>query len=104
MKKKYVPVRLDGEIFESVKKVALSQGRSVSETVGLLVAKSLDSGLPSCPGIAPADIKKMIEEGLKPLVTSVAGMRAEVRGFFILSGQRSDQGLSLSGDRKKERK
>jgi hypothetical protein len=76
-KKKYVPVRLDGEIFESVKKVALSQGKSVSETVGILVQKSLDHN----QGIDLVEIKKMIEEGLKPLVTSVAVMRAEIRGI-----------------------
>lgn len=80
MAKKYVPVRMDGEIFESVKKVALSQGKSVSETVGILVMKSLD-GVHSGQGIDPAEIKKMIEEGLKPLVTSVAVMRAEIRGI-----------------------
>ena len=80
-KKKYVPVRLDGEIFESVKKVALSQEKSVSETVGILVAKSLDHGVHPGEGIDPETIKKMIDEGLKPLVTSVAVMRAEIRGI-----------------------
>jgi len=81
MAKKYVPVRMDGEIFESVKKVALSQGKSVSETVGMLVMKSLDCGVDPGQGIDPLEMKKMIEEGLKPLVTSVAVMRAEIRGI-----------------------
>lgn len=77
MAKRYVPVRMDGEIFKSVKKVSLSQGKSVSETVETLVQKSLDHN----QGIDLVEIKKMIEEGLKPLVTSVAVMRAEIRGI-----------------------
>lgn len=61
-KKKYVPVRLDVEIFESVKKVALSQGRSLSETVGILVRKSLESGLVSGPEIDLEILRKAIRE------------------------------------------
>ncbi|MHB1910352.1 MAG: Arc family DNA-binding protein [Nitrososphaerales archaeon] len=43
MKKKYVPVRLPEEILERVKKVALAQGKSVSEEIGILVRNSLES-------------------------------------------------------------
>ncbi|MHB1758347.1 MAG: hypothetical protein ACYCT9_12725 [Leptospirillum sp.] len=93
-KKKYVPVRMDGEIFESVKKVALSQGKSVSETVGMLVMKSLDYGVDPGQGIDPLEMKKMIEEGLKPLITSVAVMRAEVRGIGGQYREVPDPGLS----------
>ena len=43
MKKKYVPVRLPEEVLERVKKVALAQGKSVSEEIGILVRNSLES-------------------------------------------------------------
>ncbi|MHB8544265.1 MAG: Arc family DNA-binding protein [Leptospirales bacterium] len=43
MKKKYVPVRLPEEVLERVKKVALAQGESVSEEIGILVRNSLES-------------------------------------------------------------
>jgi len=81
MAKKYVPVRMDGEIFESVKKVALSQGKSVSETVGGLVTKSLGHGVHPGQEIDPEAIRKMIAEAIDPLKTSVAVMRAEIRGI-----------------------
>lgn len=81
MKKKFVGVRMSDDILVRIKKIAGDQGRSISETVGLLVLKSLDSGTQPSQGIDPAEMKKMIEEGLKPLVTSVAVMRAEIRGI-----------------------
>ncbi|MHB1756926.1 MAG: hypothetical protein ACYCT9_05370 [Leptospirillum sp.] len=81
MKKKFVGVRMSDDILVRIKKIAGDQGRSISETVGLLVLKSLDSGTQPSQGIDPAEIKKMIDEGLKPLVTSVAVMRAEIRGI-----------------------
>ncbi|MHB8422333.1 MAG: Arc family DNA-binding protein [Leptospirales bacterium] len=43
MKKKYVPVRLPEEVLERVKKIALAQGKSVSEEIGILVRNSLES-------------------------------------------------------------
>ena len=62
MKKTYVPVRMPDDILVRVKKMAGDQGRSVSETVGILVLKSLESGPVSGPGMDMEMLKKAIGE------------------------------------------
>ncbi|MDA8150753.1 MAG: hypothetical protein M0041_06495 [Nitrospiraceae bacterium] len=62
MKKTYVPVRMPDDILVRVKKMAGDQGRSVSETVGILVLKSLESGPVSGPEMDLELLKKAIGE------------------------------------------
>jgi len=57
-KKKFVGVRMSDDILVRIKKMAGDQGRSVSETVGMLVVKSLESG----PGTDIEAFKKAIRE------------------------------------------
>ncbi len=65
MRRKNVTVRLPEEVFGRVKKEAISGGRSVSETVGILVLKSLESGRASVPAIDPESVKKAVESVLR---------------------------------------
>ena len=124
MKRKYVPVRMRNEVLERVKKEALARGMSVSETIGMLVEKSFESGTEnrserrwedpgfdletikkmieeatknihvSGPGIDQEAIKKIIAEAIDPIVGSLVNMRAEVRGIGTKSGQGSGSGIS----------
>lgn len=72
MKKKFVGVRMPDDILVRVKKIAGDQGRSVSETVGILVGKSLESGSNSGLGIDPEIIRKEVDSairsGLEPIL------------------------------------
>lgn len=92
MKRKYVPVRLPEEVLERVKKEAGSRGLSVSETVGGLVTKSLDSGSESGSGIDPETIRKEVDSalksGLEPALKTLALLRAEISG--LSKGQAPD--------------
>lgn len=85
MKRKYVPVRLPEEVLERVKKEAGSRGLSVSETVGSLVAKSLDSRSESGPGIDQEIIRKEVDSalrsGLEPALKTLTLLRAEISGL-----------------------
>ena len=62
MKRKFVGVRMPDDILVRVKKMAGDQGRSVSETVGILVMKSLESGPVSGPVMDLEILKKAIGE------------------------------------------
>ena len=85
MKKKFVGVRMPDDILIRVKKMAGDQGRSVSETVGLLVRKSLESGPVSGPGMDPETIRKEVESvlgpGLGEIRMDLRIMRAELAGL-----------------------
>ena len=85
MKRKYVPVRLQEEILFRVKNEAGNRGLSVSETVGILIAKSLDSGSESGSGIDPETIRKEVDSalksGLEPALKTLTLLRAEISGL-----------------------
>ncbi|MHB1286523.1 MAG: hypothetical protein ACYCYP_08195 [Leptospirales bacterium] len=85
MKRKYVPVRWSEEVLERVKKEAGSRGLSISETVGILVRKSLDSSSVSVPTIDPETVRKEVNSGLKfglePVLKTLTLLRAEISGF-----------------------
>ena len=82
MKRKYVPVRWSEEVLERVKKEAGSRGLSISETVGILVRKSLDSCSESGQTIDPGTIKKevdsAIKSGFEPALKAMTLLRAEI--------------------------
>ena len=78
-KKTYVPVRMPDDLFVRVKKMAGEQGRSVSETVGMLVMKSLDSGSESGPEIDQEIIRKMVESAVQ--ASGLGDLRAEIRAL-----------------------
>ena len=78
-KKTYVPVRMPDDILVRVKKMAGDQGRSVSETVGMLVMKSLDSGSESGPEIDQEIIRKMVESAVQ--ASGLGDLRAEIRAL-----------------------
>jgi hypothetical protein len=87
MKKKiYVPVRMPDDILVRVKKMAGDQGRSVSETVGFLVRKSLDSSSESGPTIDPEIIRKEIDFslkfGLEAALKAINLLRDEISGLI----------------------
>ena len=104
MKRKYVPVRLPGEVLERVKKEAGDRGLSISETVGILIAKSLDTGSESGLGIDPEVVRKEIisalQAGLEPISKTLILVKAELSGLpdsikFALAGK---PGLPGSGN------
>ena len=97
-KKTYVPVRMPDDIFVRVKKMAGEQGRSVSETVGMLVMKSLDSGSESGPEIDQEIIRKMVESAVQ--VSGLGNLRAEIKALeqTIFDAQRmKPSGLPETG-------
>lgn len=85
MKRKYVPVRWSDEVLERVKKEAGSRGLSISETVGILVRKSLDSCSESGPTIDPETVKKEVDSairfGLEPTLKAITLLRADISGL-----------------------
>ena len=85
MKRKYVPVRWSEEVLERVKKEAGSRGLSISETVGILVRKSLDSSSESGPIIDTEFVKKEVDSairfGLEPALKAITLLRAEISGL-----------------------
>ncbi len=85
MKRKYVPVRLSEGVFERVKNESGKRGLSVSETVGILIAKSLESGSESGPTIDPETLRKEVDSGLKfglePVLKTLTLLRAEISGL-----------------------
>ena len=85
MKRKYVPVRWSDEVLERVKKEAGSRGLSISETVGILVRKSLDSSSESGPAIDPELVKKEVDSairfGLEPALKAITLLRSEISGL-----------------------
>ena len=85
MKRKYVPVRLSEGVFERVKNESGKRGLSVSETVGILIAKSLESGSESGPTIDPDTLRKEVDYGLKigllPVMETITLLRAEISGL-----------------------
>ena len=98
MKKTYVPVRMPDDILVRVKKMAGDQGRSVSETVGILVLKSLESGPVSGPEMDLELLKKAIGEerdeheethrelakmGLLPNPPNGSGLSPEVVRYLV---------------------
>ena len=97
-KKTYVPVRMPDDIFVRVKKMAGEQGRSVSETVGNLVMKSLDSGSESGPEIDQEIIRKMVESAVQ--ASGLGDLRAEIKALerTIFDAQRmKPSGLPETG-------
>jgi hypothetical protein len=84
-KKTYVPVRMQDDILVRIKKIAGDQGRSVSETVGMVVRKSLDSSSESGPTIDPELVRKEVDSGLKsglePVIKTLTLLRAEISGM-----------------------
>ena len=85
MKRKYVPVRWSEEVLERVKKEAGSRGLSISETVGILVRKSLDSSSESGPTIDTELVKKEVDLairfGLEPALKAITLLRADISGL-----------------------
>ena len=85
MKRKYVPVRWSEEVLERVKKEAGSRGLSISETVGILVRKSLDSSSESGPTIDTELVKKEVDLairfGLEPALKAITLLRADLSGL-----------------------
>jgi|ACXJ01.1.fsa_nt_gi hypothetical protein len=85
MKRKYVPVRLHEEVLSRVKNEAGRRGLSVSETVGILITKSLDGPPESGSGIDPETIRKEVgsglRSGLEPALKTLALLRAEISGL-----------------------
>lgn len=85
MKKKYVPVRMPDDILVRVKKMAGDQGRSVSETVGILIVKSLESSPESGPTIDLETIKKEVDLAirleLEPALKVITLLRSEISGL-----------------------
>lgn len=73
MKRKYVPVRLPGEVFERVKKEAEIRGLSVSETIGNLVRKSFESRLENRSDISPSIDLEMILSRIEMTIKSSHG-------------------------------
>ena len=104
MKRKYVPVRLPEDLLERVKKMAGTRGLSVSETVGILIAKSLESDSGSGPNSIPEVVRKEIvsalQAGLEPISKTLILVKAELSGLpdsikFALAGK---PGLPGSGN------
>ncbi len=95
-KKTYVPVRMPDDILVRVKKMAGDQGRSVSETVGMLVMKSLESGSNSGPEIDQVTIRKVIKEALKPLAEKMDILVPDWKVALSDIDLESARGLSVS--------
>ena len=77
MKRKFVGVRMPEDILVRVKKMAGDQGRSVSETVGILIVKSLDSGPVSGPGINMEEtVRKAVEDAFRE--SELGPLKAEI--------------------------
>lgn len=86
MKRKYVPVRLSEGVFERIKNESGKRGLSVSETVGMLIVKSLDSSSVSVPTtIDPETVRKEVDSGLKfglePVLKTLTLLREEISGL-----------------------
>ncbi len=105
MKRRYVPVRLPEEVLARVKKEAGKRGLSVSETIGILIAKSFDSDSGSGPGIDSESVQKEIESALRsgfdPIRKMIADLRAEVARLpdvlkIILTGKLDLPGIGDS--------
>lgn len=79
MKRKYVPVRMRDEVLERVKNEAGRRGLSVSETVGILVTKSLDSGSESVSGIDPESVRKAVEAAFRE--SELGPLKAEIQAL-----------------------
>lgn len=80
MKRKFVGVRMPEDILVRVKKIAGDQGRSVSETVGMLVVKSLESGPVSGPGINMEEpVRKAVEAAFRE--SDLGPLKAEVQAL-----------------------
>ena len=115
MKRKFVGVRMPDDILVRVKKMAGDQGRSVSETVGILVLKSLESGPVSGPEMDLELLKKAIGEerdeheethrelakmGLLPDPPNGSGLSPEVVRYLVETLARIESFLkSMTEDR-----
>ena len=91
MKKTYVPVRMPDDIAVRVKKMAGDQGRSLSETIVILVIKSLESGPVSSPGMDLEMLKKAIGEERD----EHEGTRRALAEMGLLPDPPNESGLSL---------
>ena len=115
MKKTYVPVRMPDDIAVRVKKMAVDQGRSLSELVVILIRKSLESGPVSGPGMDLEMLKKAIGEerdeheethrelakmGLLPNPPNGSGLSPEVVRYLVETLARIESSLkSMTEDR-----
>ena len=106
MKRKYVPVRLPEDLLERVKKMAGSRGLSVSETVGILIAISLESdsgsGLNSVTEVVRKEVVSAIQASLEPISKTLILVKAELSGLpdsikFALPGKPDHSGIGDSG-------
>ncbi len=106
MKRKYVPIRLPEELLERVKKMAGSRGLSVSKTVGILIAISLefDSGsdLNSVTEVVRKEIISALQAGLEPISKTLILVKEELSDLpdsikFALAGKTDHSGIGDSG-------